>query len=100
MRTFVFLATLLIAAPSLAQQQLLVELRDADMGCFDCRPVDMRIDFAGWSQPITTSDVGKTFNMPMDLLDDLSQILTSSEASFGMSIQLLSIGPGGPIFFG
>jgi hypothetical protein len=100
MRALVFLASLVIAGPSLAQQQLLVELRDADMDCADCQPVDMRIVFAGWSQPITTSDIGKTFNMPMDVLDNLSPILTSSEASFGMSFQLFSIGPGGPNLFG
>jgi hypothetical protein len=88
------LASLVIAAPSMAEPQLLVELRDAKMACFDCLPIDIRIDSLGWSQPITTNDIGKTFTMPPDVLDDANRYLTSSSAA-GIIFYLQSIGPSG-----
>jgi hypothetical protein len=103
MRAFIFTASLLIAGPSLAQPQLLVELRNAEMICGNCQPIDMRIDFQAtltpWSQPITTGDVGRTFTMPADLLNDIGPYLTSS-SGIGFSMVLRSIGPGGTDRFG
>ena len=43
MRVLALVASLLIAGPSMAQSQLLVELRNTTMICVDCRPIDMEI---------------------------------------------------------
>jgi hypothetical protein len=50
---------------------------------------------AAWSQVITQSDVGHTFPMPAELLDDFV-VLTSANSNLLLHFQLSSIGPGGP----
>jgi hypothetical protein len=105
MRALAFLASMLIAGPSFAQP-ILMELRDATLGCFDCMPVDMQITMraevgaggAAWSQVITQSDIGRPFNLPADLLDDFD-VLTSG-ADVYLDFWLDSIGPGGPTVMG
>jgi hypothetical protein len=103
MRALVFLATLAIAAPSMAEPQLLVELRNAELICVDCRPIDMKIVIAAgtpdgnalWSLPISANDVGTTFVMPPHTLDNFAAVLTHP-VFFGLVIALESVGPTGP----
>jgi hypothetical protein len=57
--------------------------------CFDCVPEGMGFDFnaftanasglprAEWHLPVLASDVGQTFDVPVDLLDDFNTVLTS-----------------------
>jgi hypothetical protein len=67
----------------------LLELRDADMFCFDCPRDNITITLdaprdARWAQPVTTNDIGATFTMPSDLLDDFAG-LTSGHTGFSLT---------------
>jgi hypothetical protein len=81
----------MLVAPRLlcADATLLVELKSFG-DCFDCLPADMEFRFGAraadedgepsalWQLPVTTSDVGQTFNVPTNLLNDFNVVLTSS----------------------
>jgi hypothetical protein len=105
MRAFVVLASLVIAGPSFAQS-LLVEMRDAEMFCFDCPRDNITLTLDGsfstgavqpWLQLVTTNDIGATFTMPSDLLDDFAAGLTRDDPGLHLAIELHNAGAGGNV---
>jgi hypothetical protein len=88
---------LVLHGESTAEPILLVELKSSGF-CFDCLPEGMEFTFlvntataggrprAEWNLPVTASDVGKSFDVPADLLDDFNTVLGSS-VNIGITTQ-------------
>jgi hypothetical protein len=104
MRVLGFLAAILVAASSFAQS-LLVETGDAQMFCGNCPPENITIALTGsfstggvtWAQSVTTNDIGATFTMPSNFLDDFAAGLTSGDIGLGLQMKIHNSGAGGNI---
>jgi hypothetical protein len=82
-----------LLAPNASQaQQLLMELRSARVGCIDCLPVQIGFGAitdgasAGWSLPITETDVHQTFTMPADVLSEFGFLTANVDVALGFGL--------------